>query len=67
MLNLCQKYCEGQVPDTEHDAAFRQPFDLGALRAGVEADLRSCAIHAALFKAMEAVRATNRSLPTHNG
>lgn len=63
VLTLCGKYCEhGQIPDSIHDPAFAMPFDLAALKAGVTADLASCAINNAVFKAMEAARATNRWL-----
>jgi methionyl-tRNA synthetase len=60
VLNLMQKYCNGVVPDVQHDAAFALPFDLAVLKAGVREDMKQCALHLALFKAMEAVRATNR-------
>jgi hypothetical protein len=60
VLNLTQKYCNGVVPDVSHDPAFALPFDLGALKAGVKEDMKLCALHLAQFKAMEAVRATNR-------
>lgn len=61
-LTLCQKYCDGKVPDTLHDERLSQllPFDLLALKQGVEEDMKSCAIHSAIFKAMDAARATNR-------
>lgn len=62
VLNLMQKYCNGVVPETVHDAAFALPFDLALLKRGVREDMKSCALHLALFKAMEAVRATNRFL-----
>lgn len=62
VLTLCGKYCQGVIPDTTHDPAFAQPFDLAALKASVSADLASCAINGATFKAMEAARATNRFL-----
>jgi methionyl-tRNA synthetase len=61
-VNLCIKYCEGKIPDVQHDPQFGLPFDLAALEAGVRADLESCAMNSAIFKAMEAVRATNRFL-----
>ena len=60
VLNLTQKYCAGAVPDVPHDAAFGLPFDLAQLKRGVQADMKDCALQLALFKAMEAVRATNR-------
>ena len=61
VLNLTQKYCEGVVPDVQHDAAFGLPFDLQLLKKGISEDMQAnCSIHLALFKAMEAVRATNR-------
>jgi hypothetical protein len=28
VLNLCDKYCDGHIPDTTHDPAFALPFDL---------------------------------------
>jgi hypothetical protein len=28
VLNLCDKYCGGHIPDTTHDPAFALPFDL---------------------------------------
>lgn len=62
VLNLMQKYCNGVVPETTHDPAFALPFDLAALKSHVREDMKSCALHLALFKAMEAVRATNRFL-----
>jgi len=62
VLNLAQKYCSGAVPETSHDATFGVPFDLAALKSGIRQDMESCALHLALFKAMEAVRATNRFL-----
>lgn len=63
VLNLTQKYCDGVVPDTTHDEVFNQPFDLAGLKAGISEDLgKACAIHLALFKAMEAARSSNRFL-----
>lgn len=59
VVNLCHKYCGGVVPDVAHDPEFGLPFDLAALKAGVTADLKGCAVNLALFKAMEAARATN--------
>jgi methionyl-tRNA synthetase len=60
VLNLTQKYCGGVVPDVPHDAVFVPPFDLAALKNGVKEELKGCAIQLALFKGMEAARATNR-------
>jgi methionyl-tRNA synthetase len=60
VLNLCQKYCGGVVPDTQHDPAFPLPFDLEQLIREASAEARACSINTALFKAMEAARATNR-------
>ncbi len=59
VVTLVQKYCGGVVPDVQHDPEFGLPFDLAALKEGVAADMRSCAIQPAVFKAMEATRATN--------
>lgn len=64
VLNLCHKYCGGVVPAVPHDPAHSSPFDLAALKAGVAQDMESCAIHAAIFRAMEAARATNRCATT---
>lgn len=61
-LNLCLKYCDGKIPESTHDAAFPLPFDLEALKTGVLADAKACAIHSAIFKGMEAARATNKYL-----
>jgi methionyl-tRNA synthetase len=60
VLNLCNKYCNGVIPDTEHDPAFALPFDLEVLVREASAEARACAINTALFKGMEAARATNR-------
>ena len=62
VLNLTHKYCNGLVPDAQHDAALPLPYDLAVLKQGVKDDMSTCALHLALFKAMEAVRATNRWL-----
>jgi methionyl-tRNA synthetase len=63
-LNLCLKFCKGVIPDTPHDAGFPMPFDVSELRAGVLEDMKDNknAIHAAMFRAIDAVRATNRYL-----
>ena len=60
VLTLAQKYCQGIVPDTEHDNVFGLPFDLAALKTSIENDMKECSISTALFKVMDAVRATNR-------
>lgn len=59
VVNLIQKYCGGVVPDTQHDPEFGLPFDLNALKTDVAVEMKSCGINGALFKAMEAARATN--------
>jgi methionyl-tRNA synthetase len=59
-INLCVKFCNAQIPDVEHDASFALPFDLAALAAAVAEDMKSCSLNLAVFRAMEAVRATNR-------
>ena len=59
-INLCVKFCNSQIPDVQHDPAFALPFDLAALNAAVREDLNSCSLNLAVFRAMEAVRATNR-------
>ena len=61
-LNLSHKYCAGVVPDVQHDLEFHTPFDLAQLKDEITALSNSCALHAVAFKAMEAVRATNRFL-----
>lgn len=63
-INLCLKFCDGQIPDTEHDPAFPLPFDLEQLDKDIRKDMSHSAIHSATFKAMEAVRATNRYITT---
>lgn len=60
VLTLAQKYCDGKLPDVPHDSQFSTPFDLKALKEGVAQDIKECAINSAVFKAMEAARATNR-------
>jgi methionyl-tRNA synthetase len=62
-INLCVKWCDGGViPDVEHDPTFPLPFDVVALDAAVRRDLESSCLNHAIFKTMEAVRATNRFL-----
>lgn len=63
-INLCLKFCDGVIPDVPHDTGFPMPFDVCALRDGVWEDMKDNknAIHAALFRAIDAVRATNRYL-----
>ncbi len=60
VLTLAQKYCGGIIPDLPHDSQFSCPFDLKALKEGVTSDIKDCLINNAVFKAMEAARATNR-------
>lgn len=62
VLNLAQKYCGGKVPDTIHDEKCGLPFDLNALKTGIAEDMKCCYINLALYKGMEAARATNRWL-----
>lgn len=62
VLTLCLKYCDGLVPDCKHDPLLPLPFDLSALKEGVRSDMKDSCINAALFRAMEAVRSTNRFL-----
>lgn len=61
-LNLCQLYCEGRVPDVQHDEKCKLPFDLSALIAETRKAAAECAINQVLFLAMEAARSTNRYL-----
>jgi methionyl-tRNA synthetase len=61
-VNLCLKYCDGVVPDVGHDPAWSLPFNLGALIDDCAADMTSCAINTALFRAMDAARETNKFL-----
>ena len=62
-MNLSHKYCAGAVPDVQHDLEFHTPFDLAELKDEIAALSGTCALHTVAFKAMEAVRATNRVLP----
>ena len=59
-LNLCQKFCDGKIPDVEHDSAFELPFSLDSLRDGLAEEMKMCNISIALFRTMEAVRGTNK-------
>lgn len=61
-LNLSHKYCGGVVPDMPHDAQFDSPFDLAMLKEDIQALSSACSLHLVAFKAMEAVRNTNRFL-----
>lgn len=63
-INLCLKFCKGVIPDVPHDDGFPMPFDVTSLREGVLEDMKDNknAIHTALFRAIDAVRATNRYL-----
>eukprot|EP01036_Dinobryon_divergens_P036838 gene36838-48043_t len=61
-LNLCLKYCDGKVPDVEHDGAFALPFDVASLVRDISTDASICSLSSAIFRAMESVRATNRFL-----
>ena len=60
VCNLTVQYCGSVIPDTQHDPAFPLPFDLEILSRECEQCVNSYAINTAVFKAMEAVRATNR-------
>eukprot|EP01035_Chromulina_nebulosa_P017132 gene17132-22646_t len=62
VFNLCAKYCNGVVPNVQHDNVYNKPFDLDTLINEVRADLKLSAINVAVFRAMEAVRSTNRFL-----
>jgi methionyl-tRNA synthetase len=62
VFNLAQKYCGGVVPDTVHDTEFALPFDLKSLKENIAEDMKNCAINLAVFKAMDAARATNKFL-----
>jgi methionyl-tRNA synthetase len=63
-INLCLKFCDGVIPNVEHDPAFPMPFDFDQLEREIREDMTHCAINSATFRAMEAVRATNRYLTT---
>lgn len=63
-INLCLKFCNGVIPNVEHDPSFPLPFDFELLDKEIREDLSHCAIHSATFRAMDAVRATNRYLTT---
>lgn len=62
-VNLCEKYCDGKIPDVSHDSQFPLPFDIESIINGSMTDMKNCPqINLALYKAMEAARATNRFL-----
>jgi methionyl-tRNA synthetase len=63
-LSLCLKYCDGMIPDSTHDVAFTLPFDLEQLDREIRLDLSTSSLNIATFRAMEAVRATNKFLTT---
>jgi methionyl-tRNA synthetase len=63
-LSLCLKYCDGMIPDTTHDSAFPLPFNFEELDREIRSDLLTSSLNLATFKAMEAVRATNKFLTT---
>jgi methionyl-tRNA synthetase len=61
-LSLCLKYCDGMIPDSVHDPEFPMPFDFVELDREIRNDLASSSLNIATFRAMEAVRATNKFL-----
>ena len=61
-MNLCSKYCDNVIPDTQHDAAFGLPFDIKELVSGIANDMSTCSINLAISKAMDAARLTNKFL-----
>lgn len=61
-LTLCLKYCDGVIPDSIHDSEFPMPFDFVELDREIRNDLSSSSLNIATFRAMEAVRATNKFL-----
>lgn len=61
-LSLCLKYCDGMIPDSVHDSSFPLPFNFEELDREIRHDLESSALNIATFRAMEAVRATNKFL-----
>ena len=60
VLTLCEKYCGGCIPDTTHDPLLSLPFDMKLLIEEASDAATNYAINIALFKGMEAARATNR-------
>lgn len=58
-LNLCNKYCGGEIPCVSHDGSFEMPFSVDKLVEEVTADVKNCNLNLALFKGMEAARSTN--------
>lgn len=58
-MNLCKTYCGGVIPDTKHDPAFPLPFNMEALIDDIAKDAKASAINRAVYKAMDAARATN--------
>jgi methionyl-tRNA synthetase len=63
-LTLCLKYCDGAIPDSTHDSSFPLPFDFEVLDREIRNDLTSSSLSVATFRAMDAVRATNKFLTT---
>jgi methionyl-tRNA synthetase len=61
-LNLTHKYCNGVVPESTHDEAFALPFNLQALLDDAEGIADECALNTLAFRAMDAVRSTNKFL-----
>ena len=59
-LTLGHKYCNGMIPDVSHDIAFPLPFDVSLLINEVSTDATQFSLNTAIFKTMDAVRATNR-------
>jgi methionyl-tRNA synthetase len=62
VFNLAIKYCDSKIPDCSHDPKCGVPFDLAELKASIDNDAGACAINLAIIRAMDAVRATNRSV-----
>ena len=59
-LNLCIKYCDGKTPDVTHDLQYGVPFDVAVLIKEISNDAKIYSLSSAIFRTMEAVRATNR-------
>ena len=69
VVTLTHKYCGGVVPQQQQqqkdgDLLLSLPFDLEALKKGVQQDLEDCCINAALFKAMVTTTTTTTATTT---
>lgn len=59
IMNLCKNYSNSEIPNVEHDPEFGLPFNMAQLMGDVFEDVKRYNVNLAIFKAMEAARATN--------